>query len=85
MKLRRRKQELPARFEKQSEIKHKKNEFFSNETKEQHYNLKRTDIIQYMRGAFPSPIPTLVTLQVFSVFKKFHIPIQQPSCFSSCS
>ena len=39
-------------------------EFFSAGSKEQHYNLKRTENITHMRGS-PPPITSLFTLKYF--------------------
>ena len=47
--------DFQALFKKQSEIKLKK-QVFLTESKEQNYNLKRTEIITYMRGFAPSSI-----------------------------
>jgi hypothetical protein len=45
--------DFPALFKKRSEVKYKK-QVFSTENKEQHLNLKRTEIITCMRGFAPS-------------------------------
>ena len=53
---------------KRPEIKQKKTSF-SNESKERHQYLKRTEITPYMKGAFPPQCPALYA-KVFYCFKK---------------
>ena len=47
----------------------KKKQVFLNESKEQHQNLKGTEITPYMKGAFPPQRPTLYA-KVSYCFKK---------------
>ena len=56
-----------ALIQKRPEIKLKK-PVFLNESKEQHWNLKRTKITSYMKGAFPPQRPALYA-KVYYCFK----------------